>query len=659
MAFNVEHFKARNFRQSKRKLSRDDALRQAQIFRDYQSARASEFDRRAQEAEELYRNDVEGTGTQYTRKQLVHMRKSRAPAVSMNNIQPTVAQARDLITQDRPTARILPVGDPDKVRAFSMERLWNGIWRNNRADALFTLAVEDVLVPGLGAIWAEPSTFYNPGIFNISLNYITWKDIYVDPTARMGILGFPDAERIILGKFVSKRKCKNMYGFVPEETGQYHKTQLVRRYYEIEGNEPVLIRDIYEKRWGIACLVVKYTDGGEQYVTRMVFKSENEMDQFHYSGKGAIVDARVGAYIHRMLIVGSDDVVFEHFLPMTRYPGAIYTGENGDTPFVNSMSHYLIEPQKALNKFYQTALLDAALAGGVRWIAPRGAYINKTKWQKYASTPGATLEFEPQHELKDGGMPQEIGGRNVNAAWFQLSEQMSQHIEKSSGVHGPLRGDPNQAPETFGATQDLITHGITRLKSLKRRFEYPTANLCMACMEMVQFYGQRDQVMTYFDDQDEQQQIALAQVLDDTRMLEIDVQVGTKTSFPTDRQAMVQVLQTVLSQVPDPEYQKVVFEKTLRYLDFPVSDELLKDFDSLKAMQGQLQQLATRNEYLEKLVHELAREVRVTGEKAAVARHEANLKVVEAKTQAKADTALGALEKGKSQNGQPQIMELA
>jgi hypothetical protein len=156
-------------------------------------------------------------------------------------------------------------------------------------------------------------------------------------------------------------------------------------------------------------------------------------------------------------------------------------------------------------------------------------------------------------------------------------------------------------------------------------------------------YGDREQIFRYLDDMDSIETISLDQILDDTQIIRYDVQAGVKTSFPTDRQEMVKVLQTVLGQTPDPNFQRLVLEKILQHMDYPISDSLLKDMQVNAQLSQQLQEAQGQIEKLDALVSQLSKEVLMGKEAVALAKTDGELKAIKATTQAKAEVALGQL----------------
>jgi len=641
----------------RKKLTPKAAEFERQRWEHYQSSRASHLDERARNAWELFHNAVDDTDTQYTKRQIETLDEVGAPRVSMNLMYPILSQQKAMLAVDAPMGRVFPEGgDQDKIPAYVYEKLMNAIWRTSKAKAAYTKALKETLICGISALIVEPESFYAPGAFKLAINHVSWDDLYIDPSARDTGLCFRDAEAVYVGKLIPRRKVKNIYGFDPPETTNQLITDLSNRDEEID-NQYTAIRDVYEKQEGYY-LIARGIVEGKEVVVRRVVRTEAELDKYNQGGWG-ILDAKYDVFVRRRTIIGDDILIWDEMLPITVYPMAIFTADDYDTPYVKAPAEYLREPQKAVNKFYQIVLLNAMLASNTRFMGPAGSFIDKDAWQRYGAAAGHTYEYRVDPTLPDGGRPQIIQPLPLPSAWYTLVYGLKDFMEYNSGTFGPTMGDPASSPETFSTTQSLQNHSSARSRDLRGRIEMSITMLWKAAMEYIQFYGDRTQIFRYLDDMDNIESIPLDQILDDRQIIRYDVQAGVKTSFPTDRQEMVKVLQTVLGQTPDPNFQRLILEKVLQHMDYPISDALLKDMQVNAQLSQQLQEAQDQIKQMDALISQLSKEVLMNKEAVAIAKTEGDLKAIKATTKAKAEVALGQLQDQAAEAQQEPLTEEA
>lgn len=652
-------------RKNPSKLTRPEADFERQRFEFYAAERSAQLDERAKEAWELYHNDRDGTDTQYTRKQVEMLEQVGAPKVSINFIMPIIQNQKAVLTADRPTGRILPSwGAADKQTAYLYDAILSATWQRSHGDAHYRKAVKDMLLCYLGIMTVEPQTFYRKGKFNLAFDYVSWEDMYIDPTAKESGLCFSDAEAMYVAKLLPRRKVENIYGFVPDERGEQMKTEIFVTPEERE-NEKVLIRNLYEKQYGIYCLLAaKDPVNRMHFLTRRVFRSEAELDRFRRDYDASLQDYVENVYIRKRTILGMDDVLEDLLLPLTVYPFAIFTPDDYNNPFGKSPVEYMREMQKALNKFVQTTILNAQLSSNTRFMGPKGAVANKDAFTKYGATPGAYYEYIADPSLPDGGRPIQIQPLPLASAWYQLGGEMKADMEYSAGRPAFTQGDPSEAPGTARASAQVGEYANLRPREIKARCETAMAFLYKAAMEYVSYYGDREQIMRYVDDREELVELPLGRILDDTRIIEHDVVPSVKTSLPTDRVEMKESLRLAMQQTADPKWQEAIFEELIEHQDTMVADRLRKKFDVIRELQGQLQQMQEQLNERDKLIDRLSTEVIVGKEKAAVAKMEGDLKAMKAETKAKMQVAIAKVEGqggeqvGKSGKQQQEIAEL-
>ena len=636
--------------QAQRKtLSSTEADFERQRFTYYSAERGSKLDTRAKEALELYHNDRDNTNTQYTATQLATLEETGAPIISLNFIYPIISHMKGVLTADKPIGRVVPDTDADKQKAYLYEELMNAIWRNSKANAAYSKVVKECLITYLSALMIEPSSFYRPGVFDLTISHVAWDDLYIDPDARESGLNFRDAEAIYLARLIPKRKIRNIYGFQPEDTESDLKSDVYNRTDETD-NPYVLVRDIYEKQYGIHALlhgVDPNTGAKEAY--RKVFKSQKALDAYSKKGGFQPVSFREGVYVRHRLLVGRADLVVDDFLPLTEYPFAIFTADDHHNPFGRSVTEYLRELQKARNKFWQLVYLNAMLSSNTRFMGPAGSFVDKDAWSRYGATAGHTYEYKSDPSLPDGGRPTIIQPLPLNAAFYTLQDQMEQMAEYISGQWKPQMGNMQFAPDNVGGTQAILQAGTARLKDLKSRFAMAVANgIWKPGLQYINYYAQRDQVVRYLDSNDELKEIKLDDILDDETIQEHDVQISLKTSLPSDRERLVSVMENAMQHATDPNMYALAFQYSLELQDFPITDAFRQKIDIVQRLTGQVEQLQGELEEAQKQVEQMSSVVQDADRAIADAEHRGNLKADRAKMAGQAAVALNEVKQGPS-----------
>lgn len=651
----------------KRVLPEQEAKAELKRYEYFRSQRATRFDELAKESWELMHNAVDGTDTQYDRGQLDELENNAAPDVSMNFIYPIVKQQQALLTADVPMGRVLAEGgEDDKPKSYVYEKLCNAIWRKSKAAASYDAAIKEMLVCGIGAMVVEPASFYRPGIFDLTIDQVSWESIFIDPDAKETGRGFRDAEAIIVAKRITQRKAKNMFGYDynRDRLGDHsHDFQpIIHDRDEEEQNRDILYRVIYEKVAGVYVIgrvsTTAYLSDGEMvggtYTVRKVFKGrELDIDKlkekwFRELGleEGSelfIVDAEPGVYVNVQAIIGARTEIYNELLPLTDYPFAFFTADDYNSPFIPSMVSYLRSAQNAMNKFYQITIVNGLLSSNSRMIAPEGAITDRDEYTRNAAAAGGLIEYRADETLPNNGAPIPVPPAPLNSAFYTMAFDMKSFMEYNSGIFGVTQGDSRDAPDVYSSLQSLQSHATTRSKNIRARVERAMSFLWKAAVEYVQYFGDRDQIVRYLDDFGTEQQVPIVEILEDQRIIRFDVQTSVKTSFPTDRQEMVRVFQTALSQIGDPQFQKFGLRTMLQMMDYPITDEVLKEMDINNQLGQQVEMLTEALKMAEARISELAQEVIVKEKKAAIQKFESDLEGIKNKTQAKAELALGKL----------------
>jgi len=469
---------------------------------------------------------------------------------------------------------------------------------------------------------------------------------------------------VIIASRIPMRKAKNLYGYAPEEDRGDLEPTVFDRNEEVK-NPDILLRKIYEKRYGVymlgrAVISVPSENPEEEpvlvtYNVRKVFQSSPSYDinQLTERWKKEIkatelllLDARPGVYVNMEILLGNRWQIYNEMLPLLEYPFAFFTPDDYNSPFIPSPASFLRAAQHAMNKFYQIVIVNALLSSNTRMMAPEGAITDKDEYLRNISSAGGLVEYLSDETLPNGGKPEQIPVAQLSNAFYTMAFDMKNFMEYNSGIFGVTQGDPSNAPDVYSSLQSLQNHSTIRSKNMRARIERSMSYLWKGAMEYIQYFGDREQVVRYLDDFNVEENVPLLEILDDMRIITYDVQPSTKIAFPTDRQELVRVLETAIGQIGDPQFQRFGLRMMLKLMDYPVTDELLKEMNINEQLSAEVEKLQELLKQADATIKELAQEVIIKEKKAMMVKFEAGLQGVTDKAEAKAQLALGKLEQG-------------
>lgn len=264
---------------------------------------------------------------------------------------------------------------------------------------------------------------------------------------------------------------------------------------------------------------------------------------------------------------------FQHFLSPNRTFGTI---------------HYIYDLVNAQNKFWSMLIYEMQVNNNRRVLYYQGTIANKDNIEKAWRQPNAWIELIANPSLPNSGMPIIMEPSPLNQATTYVIETLKQLVEYVTGIFGVMQGDASQAPTTMGATQSLQTFGSQRPKLYARSLEYVLQDLAYTTICMAQVYTPKEKVLQYFDPNGDQQEV---QIMSSNVDMQFKVRVDIANSLPTDRQLFAQLLGMVAGQTKNPYVADFLTKNMLKQLDMPDAIKLAEDLDTIKQLEGQLQQM--------------------------------------------------------------------
>jgi hypothetical protein len=180
----------------------------------YLSSTKSKYTKEKKLNEEFYFSDVEGTGTQFTTKQLQEIQAKYDIPISSKLTYAIVEQLLAFLTGAKPYPQLTTNTDTPEASLFkrTFEELFSNIWSESNADNELYLTLRDMFTTGSGYVRPRKNDFYNESTFNCIIENVPWTDLYIDPTSRRSDL--QDAEVICIARGMSVQRAENEYDIV-------------------------------------------------------------------------------------------------------------------------------------------------------------------------------------------------------------------------------------------------------------------------------------------------------------------------------------------------------------------------------------------------------------------------------------------------------------
>lgn len=180
------------------------------------SARGEYFKYR-REDEEYYYADIEGTRTQFTKKQLNAIKAKYDIPISTKIGYALIEQIVSFVSGTKPYPKFIAETDSISDYASLFERMHNALWYESKANEAVDAAIRDMLICGCGWTRVRKNNFYAESTFNTVIEYVPWTDVLVDPSSRKR--DFSDAGWMIVAEVMPVHKAEKLYDVkIPDNT---------------------------------------------------------------------------------------------------------------------------------------------------------------------------------------------------------------------------------------------------------------------------------------------------------------------------------------------------------------------------------------------------------------------------------------------------------
>ena len=199
--------------------SEDDSLsaKYTKMFRYMYSNKQTTF-KSKKNYEELYYANVEDTQTQFTKKQLGFIQKKYDIPISTKIIYAIVEQIISFLSGTKPKTELMAPEETTRQWTLLYKRLIDDIWYENNVSSELMDALRDFAVTGSGYLRVRPNNFYKETTFGVSVEYVPWKHVYIDPSSRRAL--HDDADFACIATVIPRRKAERDYDIVLPTKGQ-------------------------------------------------------------------------------------------------------------------------------------------------------------------------------------------------------------------------------------------------------------------------------------------------------------------------------------------------------------------------------------------------------------------------------------------------------
>lgn len=561
-----------------------------------------EWMKRAKKAEEQYFTDVEGTGTSYTKDQLIKIEDLTNLPVSVNFQYPILNQKLAMLVATKPSIKVVSV-DGEQEIAFAMDRIKHGIFLSSQASTEIEMQTKWALITGMGGLNIQEPDFYQKGDFNTVLKYMRNEYIILDPNAKDPSL--TDMEGYWTDKVTTMAKARYLYSDIvsklKDESGKKVTWESLVSYqkYDAYGDEivggtysrateTVWVREYYEKVYSEAHYV-ENKNGDIEVIFPEDVEKGNELILKNPKRK------EKGIYVRKYLILGNWVVAIKT-LPITEYALKISFFEWGGKPYSSyGMIHFSSSMQEAFDKMVQLFITNGILQNNAGWKAPKGsiAPADKKKWEQQGNNPFVVKEYVPQEVAGTVLIPEKDTVQQMSNFYPLILDMLKSAIQFSTGIPDVLTGDAKEAGvEVFSSLQQFQSAAMQRVMLAAKHMNDTLELVGRTMIEHIAAYIRPTENFMYFDESGDIIKIDIAKEISNSiKLTAFKVTAVPSTDNPTQRISVASELFKIAQTTASQAQRDLFVNKAIELLDIKETKDLLEQVDVVKNMEGQVAQL--------------------------------------------------------------------
>ena len=604
----------------------DLASENIQLFREYEGSLAS-VRRRAYTFDSFYR------GKQYTKEEENELSAYGMMPLVVNVVKPFLGLRRAILTSSRPTLKVVPLQESNKLITKALEEFVVGKWNADYCDTQLNLALKDMLNVACGWMMIDHASYLDNATFDFKVKHINWRYVYPDPEFKE--IDASDAENIFVAAPMVVAKAMIVYGLSASEAlaagevinakqslGMRQQVQAIDRYTKYPINIMIVEKDKGKIEKGSRAdkyiPSVFYTNNLDAQLKKEGEEFEREMKQLESEGilkfrkKTELNIKRVTSFGKKVIYAGVMPIRDYPLIPFIDEFNENFSRHQGEIDFLEGV-------QKVLNKSYTVEIYNALLNANTRWLAASKSIKDLSIFQKTAHIPGAVIEYERDPtDTANGGRPTQVIPGNLANSFSSLKGNLVDTVKLITNTYGPTLGDASDSPETFATTSSLQSYGTQPIKELARRVDVQVAKVGEVMIQFIQGYADKNQLLEYLDVKtgemtkpmdDEGQPIILnetvftegvvSDIKNNSRVGTYAYKVLTQPNLGTERLMKGQQMQQMVMNGQMPALPEVI-QKMFDYLEIDRVDGLIQALKDATDKDGQIKQLEEQLKALER-----------------------------------------------------------
>lgn len=394
--------------------------------------------------------------------------------------------AEALFLQNKPAPKVAPLIYPyDTVKqeqsnqvAGLFEFLINKDFQESFGNLQIDRILRDQSNTGHGIGQVIP--VFENGEFFTQFNRLPWRFYFPDPSS-MGDF-YEDSESQIYAFPMSPKSAhrylrKKIFDLSEKDFEEYFKKGsfadkmslfFTDDKYLLGGNRKDVLfvnRMTLEEETIYKALPAKIPDGLEaEKLASLTSRTHLELsEELRLAEKSGLIkiEKKTGMMLAHHISVGNLGI--KEVFPLTEYTTVPLKYDSRDNAFPYGRMWYIYSPQRAINKFFMSALLNMSLLNSTKILAEEDSIINENHWVTSASTPGAIIKYR----LPIPGIskpPEIVKATPLDQNWLVLPKFLVYIMEYVSGMFGVMQGNPEKAPDTFSTIASMQATGGAKIK---------------------------------------------------------------------------------------------------------------------------------------------------------------------------------------------------
>ena len=582
-----------------------------QVIIDKRSLWGSERDKflaKVNKEEEYYYNDVEGTGTNFTIKQLARIEEGSQIPVTINFLHPVCNQKLAILTQTKPTFKIVGLDDRGKNYASVLDKAVHSIMYKSEAVGEEEETIKNMLILGMGISGITETETHQFGTFGVEYENIHPSMVILDINARKRSL--KDMSGYFHEKEITKIEAQRKFQVIFDEinrqnlgegkivnadsfcqTGISTPVQGVAKLFSSGFFDTVLLSEFYDKVYTTKYFIEDIDSGGVKQMFAENF--DNEEQKFVLQNP---LDTEKNYFVRRTIMLG-DKVIALQIQPIKDFAIKVKFFEWGGRPYKSyGMIHFTKGMQETYDKSIQGMLLNGMLTNNTGYTSPIGAITptDRPKWEAQGARPGVIKEYNP---VVSGGVmlkPERESIQQLSNFYPIITEMMRNGIYESTGINPMVSGNPQEGKiDVFASLQQYQNAAMQRVLLAMSHINLANEQLGNVCLDLLISSLNSEESYFFFDETNALNEIKIIKdLMKDFKLGRYGVLSIAAEAMPTQKLSMAAELMKISQTTQDQIERSVYIKKAFSLSDMRGFDEVQGEIDTARKLAGQVQQLS-------------------------------------------------------------------